>query len=188
MRHTALPILLAALTFSALANDETKLLEEARSIAQSLPPKMLNVIQNEIKKGGAEQAIDACNQMAPKMAAKATEETGWAVRRVSMKNRNPKAVPDEWEKGVLAEFEQRLAAGEVPMTMEKGMMVVEGDKKFYRYMRPLMTQKLCMECHGPVDSLSPNVKARLSELYPQDNATGFTEGKMRGALTIKKPL
>ena len=188
MRRTALSLLFAALSVPALANDEAKLLEEARSIAQSLPPKMLNVIQAEIKKGGAEQALDTCNTLSPKMAALAAEETGWAIRRVSTKNRNPKAVPDEWEKGVLAEFEQRLAAGEVPMTMEKGMMVVDGDKKFYRYMRPLMTQKLCMECHGPEDSLSPNVKARLSALYPQDKATGFTEGKMRGALTIKKPL
>ena len=188
MRRIALTLLLGSLVVPALANDEAKLLEEARSIAQTLPPKMLNVIQSEIKKGGPEQALDACNQLSPKMAALATEETGWAIRRVSMKNRNPKAVPDEWEKGVLAEFEQRLSAGEPPMAMDKGMIVADGDKKFYRYMRPLMTQKLCMECHGPADGISPNVKARLNELYPDDRATGFTEGKMRGALTIKKPL
>lgn len=179
---------LSALAFSASAADEAKLLEEARFVAQSMPPKLLNVVQSEIKKGGVEQAIGACRDLAPKIAADASEETGWAIRRVSMKNRNPKAVPDAWETGVLAEFEQRLAAGEPPINMEKAMLVVEGDKRYYRYMKPLMTQKLCMDCHGPEDGIAPNVKAKLGELYPRDTATGFTEGKMRGALTIKKPL
>lgn len=188
MQRSALALCLAAFALPASAVEEAKLLEEARSVAQSVPPKLLNVVQNEIKKGGAEQAIGACRDLAPKMAAAASEETGWAIRRVSMKNRNPKAVPDAWEKGVLAEFEQRLAAGEPPINIEKGMVVAEGGKQFYRYMKPLMTQKLCMECHGPEEGLSPNVKARLKELYPEDMATGFTEGKMRGALTIKKPL
>ena len=77
------------------------------------------------------------------------------------------------------ELQQRLAAGEPPINMEKGMIVADGDKKFYRYMRPLMTQKLCMECHGPDESISPNVKARLKELYPNDSATGFTDASTR---------
>lgn len=188
MRPRVLALYLSVLALPAFAVEEAKLLEEARSVAQSVPPKLLNVIQSEIKKGGPEQAIGTCRDLAPKIAAAAGEETGWAIRRVSMKNRNPKAVPDDWEKGVLAEFEQRIAAGDPPINIEKGMIVAEGDQKFYRYMRPLMTQKLCMECHGPEAGISPNVKARLQELYPQDRATGFTEGMMRGALTIKKPL
>lgn len=188
MRRSIIALCLAASALPAFAVEEAKLLEEARFIAQSLPPKLLNVIQSEIKKGGPEQAISTCRDLAPKIAAEATEETGWAIRRVSLKNRNPKAVPDAWETAVLAEFELRLDAGEPAMKVEKGALVEEGGKQFYRYMRPLMTQKVCMECHGPVEGISPNVKARLQELYPQDSATGFTEGKMRGALTIKKPL
>ena len=188
MQRTIFALSIALLGVPALAADEAKLLEEARLVAQSLPPKLLSVIQSEIKKGGPEQAIGACRDLAPKIAAEASQETGWGIRRVSLKNRNPKAVPDEWEKSVLAEFEQRLAAGEPGMTVEKGMVVVEGDKQFYRYMRPLITQKACLDCHGPEEGISPSVKARLKELYPQDTATGFTEGKLRGALTIRKPL
>lgn len=179
---------LTMLALPAAAAEEGKLLDEARFVAQSIPPKLLNVVQSEIKKGGLEQAIDTCRDLAPKIAADASEETGWHIRRVSMKNRNPKAVPDAWELGVLAEFEQRLAAGEPPINMEKGMVVTENGKSFYRYMKPLMTQKVCMDCHGPEDGIAPQVKAKLKALYPQDAATGFTEGKMRGALTIRKPL
>lgn len=188
MQHPVWVLCLSMLAVPVFAADEAKLLEEARFVAQSMPPKLLNVVQSEIKKGGPEQAIGACRDLAPKIAAEASEETGWAIRRVSMKNRNPKAVPDAWETGVLAEFEQRLAAGEPAINIEKGMVVADGAKQFYRYMKPLMTQKVCMECHGPDEGIAPNVKARLKELYPQDAATGFTEGKLRGALTIKKPL
>lgn len=188
MRRFTLALCLSTIAVPAFAVEEAKLLEEARLVAQSVPPKLLNVVQSEIKKGGVEQAIGACRDLAPKIAAEASEETGWAIRRVSMKNRNPKAVPDAWEKVVLAEFEQRLAAGEPPIALEKGMIVAEEGKQFYRYMKPLMTQKACTQCHGSEADIAPNAKARLQELYPQDAATGFKEGMMRGALTIKKPL
>ena len=40
------------------------------------------------------------------MAKTASEQTGWAIRRVSLKNRNPKAVPDAWERETLEEFDR----------------------------------------------------------------------------------
>jgi hypothetical protein len=42
-------------------------------------------------------------------------------------------------------------------------------------------------CHGAADTLSPAVQARLRELYPQDLATGYKVGDIRGAMTLKKP-
>ncbi len=32
------------------------------------------------------------------------------------------------------------------------------------------------------------VKAKLAELYPDDRATGYKEGDIRGAFTLSKPL
>lgn len=53
------------------------------------------------------------------MAKAASEQTGWMVKRVSLQNRNPKAVPDAWERAVLEDFDKRAAAGESPTTLEK---------------------------------------------------------------------
>jgi hypothetical protein len=58
----------------------------------------------------------------------------------------------------------------------------------YRYMKALPTQELCVQCHGSADKITPAVQARLKELYPDDKATGFGIGAIRGAITIKKPL
>ena len=164
------------------------LLEEARKVASGVPPKLLAVLSAEISKGGPENAINVCKEQAPKMAAAASAETGWAIRRVSLKNRNPKAVPDAWERAVLEDFDKRNAAGEKPAVLEKGEIVTENGKKFYRYMKALPTQEICLMCHGATEKLSPAVHAKLQELYPQDKAIGYAVAEIRGAMTLKRPL
>ncbi|GAB1392668.1 DUF3365 domain-containing protein [Rhodocyclaceae bacterium] len=175
----------ALLAGPALA-DEAQLLEEARALPGVMVPKLLEVLQDEIAKGGHANAISVCRDKAPAMAKGLSDKTGWAIRRVSLKNRNPKAVPDAWEAGVLREFEQRLAAGQSPVTMDKSEVVEIDGKKVMRYMKALPTQELCMSCHGKESKVSPEVQAKLKELYPEDKATGYDVGQIRGAITAKK--
>jgi Protein of unknown function (DUF3365) len=182
-----LPLAFALAAASAIANDD-KLLTEARGVASAIPPKLLNVLDEEIKKGGPEGAIGVCREKAPAMAKAASEQSGWAIRRVSLKNRNPKAVPDAWEMAVLKEFDQRAAGGEKPTGIENGEVVMDGDKKMYRYMKALPTQDLCLQCHGTPDRVGPAVQAKLKELYPDDKAVGYAAAEIRGAITLKKPL
>ena len=68
---------------------------------------------------------------------------------MSLRERNPKAVPDAWERAALEDFDRRAAAGESPATLEKAEVVVENGQKMQRYMRALPTQALCLSCHGP---------------------------------------
>jgi hypothetical protein len=44
----------------------------------------------------------------------------------------------------------------------------------------------CLMCHG--DNIDPATAAKLDELYPQDQARGYTAGQVRGAFTLKKKL
>lgn len=183
-------LVVPAFAFAAASANagETQLLEAARGVASDIPQKLMAVLTEEIKQGGPEGAIGACREKAPAMAKAASEKTGWAIRRVSLKNRNPKAVPDAWEAAVLKAFDQRAAAGESPATLEKGEVVVDGGKKMYRYMKALPTQELCLNCHGTPERISPAVQARLKELYPGDRGIGYGVGEIRGAITLKKPL
>lgn len=187
---TLKPTVLACLGAFALnaGADEAKLLEEARTIPQKMQPKLLEVLQGEILKSGHVGAISVCRDKAPQMAKGLSEQTGWAIRRVSLKNRNPKAVPDTWEQAVLQDFERRLAAGEDPTKIDKGELVTVDGQKTYRYMKALPTQELCLDCHGKTNSLASGVEAKLKELYPDDKATGYVEKQIRGAITVKKPL
>lgn len=161
---------------------------EARKVATSVPPKLLAVLSEEIAKGGPEGAILVCREKAPQLAKAASDESGWNVRRVSLRNRNPKAVPDAWERAALEEFDRRAAAGEPPAMLEKAEIVVEGGTKAYRYMRALPVQELCTQCHGTPDRLAPAVREKLKALYPDDKAIGYRPGEIRGAMTIRKPV
>lgn len=187
LKTTFLLACLGAVTLPASAN-EAQLLDEARTLPQKMVPRLLDVLQSEISKGGHANAIFVCRDKAPEMAKNLSEQTGWQIRRVSLKNRNPKAVPDAWEAAVLQEFEQRLAAGEDPAKIEKAEVVTIDGQKVYRYMKALPTQKLCLDCHGKHENLAPGVEARLKELYPDDKATGYGEKQIRGAITARKPL
>jgi len=179
---------LLALSASGLgvAADEPAWQGEARQVASAVPPKLLATLSQAIDKSGPEGAIAVCRDEAPKLARAASEQTGWTIRRVSLRERNPKAVPDAWERAALEDFERRAAAGESPATLEKAEMVVEGGQKMQRYMRALPTQALCLACHGPAASLSPAVTAQLNALYPADKAVGYRVGEIRGAMTIKR--
>lgn len=168
--------------------DDVQLMDEARKVAVSIPPKLLEVLDEEIRKGGPENAIAVCREKAPAMAKAASEKTGWAIRRVSLKNRNPKGVPDAWEAQAIAELDKRLAAGEKPETLDMHAVVGNGDGKEFRYAKALVTQPLCLNCHGDPEKMPPDVKAALAAEYPNDKAVGYSAGMIRGILSIRKPL
>lgn len=182
------PLLLAALLAALNVHAaDAPWLGEARQVAGMVPPKLLLVLQEEITRGGAASAVEVCREKAPQMARTASEQTGWAIRRVSLRNRNPKAVPDAWERAALEDFDRRAAAGESPATLEKWDVVKSGERSEYRYMKALPVQPLCISCHGPADQLAPGVAAKLQTHYPQDLGTGYSVGQIRGAITIRKP-
>jgi hypothetical protein len=53
-------------------------------------------------------------------------------------------------------------------------------------MKAIPTGEICLACHG--ESISPDVATAIREAYPQDQATGFSLGDIRGAFTLSKPL
>jgi hypothetical protein len=161
---------------------------QARSTAQSVPPKLLAVLQEEIGRGGYEGAVQVCKDKAPAMARAASQETGWSIRRVSLRNRNPMAVPDAWERSALEDFDRRAAAKEPAGQLERAEVVVEGGKPVQRYIRALPTIDMCTNCHGTPDRISPAVAAKLAAMYPADRATGYRAGEIRGAITLRRAV
>ena len=187
-RRWLLPALALGLAGCASGpSQDTAWQAEARQVAASVPPRLLTVLQAEIARGGPAGAVEVCRDKAPAMAKAASEETGWAIRRVSLKNRNPKAVPDAWERAALEDFDRRAAAGEPPAQLERVEVVNDGGRRLQRYMRALPTQDLCVQCHGTPDRISPAVAAKLTQIYPQDRAVGYRVGQIRGAITLYRP-
>lgn len=182
----AVPLFLLA--GCASTPDTTNLVAESRQTAGGLIQTLGGELKAAMTAGGPVQAIGVCKERAPKIAAEAAQRTGMQIKRVSLKNRNPKGVPDAWETDALAGLEKRLAAGEKPETLDTHGVVNTPDGKVFRYAKALVTQPACLNCHGPAENLSPEVKAKLEVEYPHDQAIGYKAGMIRGILSIRKSL
>ena len=167
----------------APAVDESALTAEAQAAAQALGSALKAELEAAMTAGGPVAAMSVCQIKAPELAAAVSLDKGMAVKRVSLKNRNPvTGVANEWETQVLNDFETRKAAGENPATLVYAKTVADE----FRFMQAIPTAAVCLACHG--SNLSPDVAATLAELYPQDQATGYKEGDLRGAFVVVKNL
>ena len=180
------PVAPAAASVAASATPEAPWVEQARSVSASVPPKLQAVLKAAIEQSGPVEAIKVCNTAAPQMARAASAASGWQIKRVSLGQRNPQAVPDAWERQTLEAFDRSQAAGADVTKLERAEVVVENGQQVRRYMRALPVQAACLQCHGTADKLAPGVAARLSELYPNDRGTGYLLGQIRGAMTLRQ--
>lgn len=163
-------------------------LTETKSTGLQLVSRLQGALIQELKKG-PESAISVCRDVAPDLAGELSRSSGWRVSRVSLRVRNPLlGTPDAWETAALADFDKRAASGEDPAKLEKSEVVKEGGRQFQRYIKALPVQAPCLACHGGPDDIPEAVKAKLTAEYPQDRATGYALGQVRGGLTVKRPL
>lgn len=158
----------------------------ARVLVAKLQSTLMGELLGAMKKGGPPKAIEVCRDRAPKIAAEISRESGWTVARTALKVRNPKNAPDAWERKGLEEFTTRAAAGEDVGTLERSEVVEAGGKRTFRFMKAIRTGEPCLTCHGA--SLKPELAAKVKALYPDDQATGFAAGGLRGAFTLAKPM
>jgi hypothetical protein len=143
-------------------------------------------LQAGMKEGGPVNAIGVCNSVAPALAAESSKKHGMKIARTSLKVRNPDNAPDAWERKVLNSFEARKAKGEPLDTMAYSEVVETDGKKEFRFMKAIPTGELCLKCHG--ENIAAPVKAKLDELYPNDQARGFKLGDIRGAFTVRQAM
>lgn len=191
MKIRAIAALLASVTMatSALADDDlAKYQDEARKVVKEMATRLGGEMQKEMKANGPVSTISVCRDIAPSIAAEFSRKTGWRVSRVTQKVRDPLlGAPDTWEQKTLADFEQRLEK-ENPANMDFAEIVTEPQGKYFRYMKAIPVQDVCLKCHGTPEAVAQPVKDALAAEFPHDKATGYTLGQLRGAFSIKRPL
>lgn len=168
---------------NAEQKSEEQLAAEAMQIVQQFSGLLKPKLKEAIQLGGFTQAIKVCSVEAPKIAKELSDATGWSVKRVSLKTRNKaSAVPDSFERAVLLQFNERQAAGELASAITFSSI----EDTQFRFMRAQGTEALCLGCHG--SSISDDVKKALNMHYPEDTATGYSLGQIRGAFSLTKNL
>ncbi|MDR4496507.1 MAG: DUF3365 domain-containing protein [Candidatus Scalindua sp.] len=113
-----------------------------------------------------------------KIGEKFYNETGYRLRQVSTKYRNPKNKPDTFEKKALLEFQKNS-----DLTEYKGIDTIN-DQRVLRYLLPLYIEEACLKCHSKKETIPEFIK----EDYPEDHAADYSYGDLRGAISVIVPI
>ncbi len=156
----------------------------AKSAAGTLGTRLRTRLTDAMNNGGAANAVQVCSAEAQPMAEAVAKETGARVGRSSVKLRNPKDAPPGWVQTWL------LAQGDKKAEATSGIEGVFDSPtgKVARFLKPIAVEGACLSCHGDPAQMSEPIKAAIAAKYPDDKATGYQNGDLRGALWAEVPV
>lgn len=179
-------ILLVCIGLDDILADDSDItdLQAAQKATAALGASLKVELVEAMKAGGPLTAIEVCHLKATDISEAVTVETGMQVGRVSLKNRNPGNAPNDWQKAVLVDFEARKEAGEAPgsISWHENPSAENGGE--FRYMKAIPTADVCLACHG--EAVAQPVAEKIAALYPDDLATGYRSGDLRGAFVVTR--
>ncbi len=180
-----LVIVTSPLVLTACAKQEpvAEDIERSTVAADLFQSRLQTALKTALQNGGPTAAVKVCAEAAPAIAADVSAETGVELRRISLRPRNPGAETQ-------GDLRQRLTAlGEAPMDVAGKPSIInwvegKGADTTHNSMRAIiMKDEPCAMCHGK--AVAADVRAAIAERYPNDTATGYQAGEMRGAILAK---
>jgi hypothetical protein len=150
--------------------------------------ELKGVLIEQIQTEGVLQAVSVCSDTAQILTNEFGLSKGLFIRRVSLKNRNTNNYPDDFEKAVLNRFQLLHQNNGLTSETEYAEITTEDDIKYLRYLKPIVIQAECLNCHGNESDMMPEVNKLITQKYPDDEATGYKTGDLRGAVSIKTAI
>lgn len=189
----ALPVFAAEarITFVDPAAPEAATIRQAGEAASAqLALRLVTELTAALGKGGPEQAVEVCHTKAIPLTAEPLPGLPQvtAVKRTSLRLRNPANAPDAAEQAALDHVAALVADGPAPPILVQ-KIVIPGSTPEWRLYRSVGVQAACLACHGESKAQPPALRALLRERYPQDAATGYAVGDWRGLIRVTvRPL
>ncbi len=136
--------------------------------------RLFAALAEAVAADGAAGAIGVCKDQAPRIATAVSRDHGLMIGRTSGRTRNPANIAPPWALGAL----QQHPVEPVAFANTDGSLGV---------LMPIRMMSTCLACHGEPDVMQPDVRAALAKSYPNDTATGYREGDLRGWFWIELP-
>jgi protein tyrosine phosphatase (PTP) superfamily phosphohydrolase (DUF442 family) len=165
---------------------------EARRVADDAANQLAATLKTRLEAaiadGGFTAGAKVCAEAAMSITAAVGAASGASVRRTALRVRNPDNRPDAFEKEWLDAQQARVAAGQAAEPRYDVVEAADGAKEL-RHLRPILFPGgVCVQCHGSPAEIPDEVAAFLRERYPEDVATGFAAGDLRGAISVRVRL
>lgn len=181
MISSALGALLLVVGVAALAQDDARVsadAERAQAAMNDLGSRLKTALVAKMQAEGQVASVGFCHEEAPLIAAAVSAEHGLKVGRTAVRYRSPANAPTPWQEAVLAGFVEEAkekSAGSLSWVSREG--------EVYRQARSIATEAACLTCHG--SNIAEPVRAAIAATYPDDQATGFAEGDLRGMFWVE---
>ncbi len=159
--------------------------EIATMIADTAQKTLAGELMRTIQNDGVVAAIDYCNVVAYPLMDSLSKVYNASIKRASLRTRNPKDAPNPFEAQMLEAYQYAVEQNQ-PMEAD---IQLSDDREYVLYSKPITIQNgICLSCHGTLgEQITPDVAAKIDELYPNDNAKGHAMGDLRGIWSIKIP-
>ena len=155
---------------------------QSKKLGKEFVGSLKKQLMAAIKEGGPVKAIEVCKVASPKSEAEFMEKNPEIIsfRRISLKTRNAeKHTPTDNEKEWLTTSEEKLKA---EGSLKPGM--ISGSDNVTVLLPIVIKSEKCLTCHGDSANMPDKLKETLKKNYPNDMATGYKMGDLRGALSI----
>ncbi|EON77353.1 cytochrome c family protein, putative [Lunatimonas lonarensis] len=154
-------------------------------ISAEAQKSLVETLQKVIADRGLAGAVDFCHAEALPITKEVAEKHRVAVKRVSLKNRNPANAPNDMEKNLLEAYAYNLAQG---MENQPNIQKLDNGEVLLYTKAIVIPGGICLSCHGdPGSEIEESTLAKISEKYPHDKATGYKAGELRGMWSIAIP-
>jgi hypothetical protein len=154
--------------------------DKGQAIVASAFTELSNRLKGAIEEKGVSGALEYCSLVALPLVDSLSVTHNAMIRRTSLKIRNPKDEPLDWERTVLTGFETA-----VQQKQELKPVVKQLDEHTVAFAAPIRMLPLCLKCHGIVGKdIAEGDYSKITELYPQDAAVNYKEGDLRGMWSI----
>ena len=169
---------------------DASLVQSTRGIAGELLGQLGQKLKAAMSTDGPVAAVSVCKESAPAIARQLSIANDAKVTRVGTRVRNQNmGVPNAWQKEALTQFEARLSQGEKATDIEYWQVADNGHgKSELRYAKAIAIQPQCLSCHGSAQDIAAPLAEKLRIEYPNDQATGYSVGQLRGAVVVTRPL
>ncbi|WP_114748412.1 Tll0287-like domain-containing protein [Pleomorphovibrio marinus] len=160
-------------------------LKWGEELSQEAQNALMGALQEAISEKGIPGAVEFCNVEALPLTKRVGDEYGVTIKRISTRNRNPENVPGETEEPLLDAYAYNAEEGieNVP-----NIQKTDNGETLIFTKAIVIPGGLCLNCHGDPDKdISQETYQKIQSLYPEDKATGYKVGELRGMWSIFIP-
>jgi hypothetical protein len=159
------------------AEETAEYIAKGRTIVQASFGALSGQLAGAMNQGGVPNAVGYCNIQANPIMDSLSQAHQVEISRVTLRPRNPENISSAEDAEILKDY---LKLQSEKKSLEPFLETHSGGTVTF-YMPITIISPLCLKCHGEVGS---DIKTEdyevIKSLYPEDQATGYTMGELRG--------